>query len=372
MPAMAVRVVDISSWTSEGSREGSREANFQSRSTCSSEVAQALEETGMVVVKGHGIPADVVNALKAKSLRWFQETKDKEAFIRGPYGCEDGGYTAIGVEAVAASTEGKQALDHIDAVESFVFRGQPSKKFVGDGAPSITSEAEAYYIQLVNLLKTMHAIICSSLGVPGDHFYANGIMPATDIHSLKLSYYPPFGVPSVPPSAISRRLRYGAHTDFQDITILRPDINDWTALSGDAVEGEEIPTTGGLQVYTREDTWEAVVIHDDDALCLNLGDFWETWSNGRFRSPLHRVTASGYPLSRAKAKAPVMAEAAAEQPRFSAIFFSVPADSAIVEPLPGTPPISGLASASKNVVDGDGKCLSAGEHLAVKLARINS
>ena len=355
---MSVKVVDISSWTNEGAELGSRLKT-------SSEMAEALSSVGMVVVTGHGVSPVTLNALKERSMRWFMEAeaKTKGDFIRGPYGCEEGGYTTMGVEAVAASIEGKKALDHIDAVESFVFRGQPSSKKFPDLA--LVSDAEEYYSELVKLLRTIHAIICHALGVAEDYFYSNDIIPATDIHSLKLSHYPPPTQANVPASAISRKLRYGAHTDFQDVTILRPDVNDWTALSAEG-DGkgldEEVPTRGGLQVLIGE-AWEAVVIDDDDALCVNLGDFWETWSNGRFRSPLHRVTASGYPLQRRKAKFSGSASTSSDRARFSAIFFSVPKDSAIIKPLPGTTPTSASATYEP---------MTAGEHLAMKLARINS
>ena len=78
--------------------------------------------------------------------------------------------------AVAASTEGNLvALDNVDAIESFVFPGQPSKKFATD-APSMLVKADEYYVELVKL-RTLHAILCNALGIQEDYFYQNLIIP---------------------------------------------------------------------------------------------------------------------------------------------------------------------------------------------------
>lgn len=356
---MSVKVVDISSWTTEES------VDLESRKKTSGLIAEALSSVGMCVIKGHGISISALKSLREGGLRWFTETgsKEKDSFNRGPYGCVNGGYTSMGVEAVAASAEGKKAHDHVDAVESFVFWGQPSKGFPGEDL-SFLSEAESYYLELVKLLRTMHAIVCSALGVEEDFFY-QGEAPiiSKPVHSLKCSHYPPPNRADIPASAISRKLRYGAHTDFQDITILRPDCCDWIALSSAEGGTDEVPTSGGLQVFTRGEKWEAVVIDDDNALCVNLGDFWEIWSNGRFRSPPHRVTTSGYPLHKSKAKATT--SSLTDKARFSAIFFSIPDDSAVIMPLPGTSPASDAGSSEYEP-------MTAGEHLKKKLERINS
>jgi isopenicillin N synthase-like dioxygenase len=379
-----VRVVDISAWV--GGKKSSY--NGAAKDQCATELDQALQETGMVIITGHGVPKVVLNDLLRSMDEWFSSmsVEDKEKrFTLGPYGCIEGGYTKMGIEAVGASV-GKDALKNVDGVESFVFRGKPTK-FTGKEAPRMQPMADAYYDHVTRLLATLHAIICHALGVDENFFYESGIIPSTDIHSLKLSYYPH------EESASPDKLRYGAHTDFQDLTVLRPSQFDWvpfhrgSSRSGDADDADgadgaddaggaddgEVVTSGGLQVYDKKtEQWQCVVVPDggegDEPLCVNLGDFWEIWSNGKYVSPLHRVTAYGYKVKRSQAKAGVKEGGAVGScvARKSVIFFSVPDDRAVIRPLPGVLPAKG----SSFIYDGVDR--SAGEHLAMKLARINA
>ena len=357
-----VRVVNISPWRV-------KDANAIVMSKVSDEVDQALQETGMVVITGHGIPKTVLDDLLKDMDAWFtsMSAEDKERrFTMGPYGCLNGGYTKLGIEAVAASVEGKEALKNVDGVESFVFRGKPTN-FKGE-APSMQVAADAYYDHVTSLLATLHAIICRALGVDEKFFYETGIIPSMDIHSLKLSYYPQEeGV------SLGNSLRYGAHTDFQDITVLRPSKYDWMPLSGSSGTKNKVATTGGLQVFNSDTKeWECVVLppHNDDdeeePLCVNLGDFWEIWSHGKYISPLHRVTARGYEVDRSQIHYKEGEEdGEVSAARKSVIFFSVPDDKAVIKPLPGTLP----AEHATTMYDGMER--TAGEHLALKLARIN-
>ncbi len=359
-----VRVVNISPW-----RVKEANAIDMSKDKVSSELDQALQETGMVVITGHGIPKAVLDDLLKDMDTWFtsMSAEDKEKrFTMGPYGCLDGGYTKLGIEAVAASMKGKEALKNVDSVESFVFRGKPMN-FKGE-APSMQVTAEAYYDHVTSLLATLHAIICRALGVDEKFFYETGTIPSMDIHSLKLSYYP--REEGVSPDNSS--LRYGAHTDFQDITVLRPSKYDWMPLSGGSGTENKVATTGGLQVFnsaTKE--WECVVLpphnegDEEEPLCVNLGDFWEIWSHGKYISPLHRVTARGYEVDRSQIQYKEEEAGMVSAARKSVVFFSVPDDEAVIKPLPGTLP----AERASTMYDGVER--TAGEHLALKLARIN-
>lgn len=283
----------------------------------------------------------------------------------------------MGVEAVAASVRGKEALTNIDGVESFVFRGNPTN-FQGE-TPSMQPSAQAYYDKVTKLLRTLHAMICSALGVEEDYFYAKGgIIPNMDIHSLKLSYYPSGATESVKHESEGEGpLRYGAHTDFEDLTILRPSKYDWMQLDDNDNDSRPmVQTTGGLQVYHQGmQRWVSVIVPDvgdedeEEPLCVNLGDFWLIWSHGRYKSPLHRVTGIGFAVPRSEAKVKVKGNCASTPPaaRKAVVFFSVPDDKVVIRPLPGTHPAPGTTA---TIYDGIER--SAGEHLAIKLARINA
>ena len=66
-------------------------------------------------------------------------------------------------------------------------------------------------------------------------------------------------------------MRSGAHTDFDALTVLRPD-----------------GAPGRLQVMTKAGVWaEAPIV--PGAFIVNIGDLLARWTNDRWVSTLHRV-----------------------------------------------------------------------------------
>ena len=68
-------------------------------------------------------------------------------------------------------------------------------------------------------------------------------------------------------------LRAGAHSDYGTLTILRTD---------------EVP---GLEIQDRSGNWVAVE-PQPETFVVNLGDSVAQWTNDRWRSTVHRVTAT--------------------------------------------------------------------------------
>ena len=372
-----IPTIDISSWTSD---EQSSSIHGDRRQTCARQFERAMSDWGMVIITGHAVPAQLLSLCLHNCHAWFSQTPPtaKRQHIRGPYGCPEGGYTAQGIEAVAASELGKKAQDHVDMIESYVFRGLPPSQ------NPLSEAAIDYYHHMCRLGRVLHRILCCALGVKDlDHFVTQGILPLEDqasVHSLKLSFYPD----QEGESSTSTQLRYGAHTDFQDVTILRPDPSDWSALStieSEVSEEQEdgmVSTLGGLQVWnTRLDKWQAVCVDDPTALVVNLGDFWKIWSGGRFTSPLHRVTSKGWRLPRQEVtpnqKIGPPSATTTSTARTSLVFFSIPNERATVAALPNIEVSLDYQNKLQELIKANGgKPPTAGEHLAMKLARINS
>jgi isopenicillin N synthase-like dioxygenase len=84
--------------------------------------------------------------------------------------------------------------------------------------------------------------------------------------SLRLAHYPEQVVEPEP-----GQLRYGAHTDYMGYTIL---------LQDDA--------PGGLQVRDSDGSWIDAPPRSG-AFTVNCGDLLSRWTNGRFKSNIHRV-----------------------------------------------------------------------------------
>ena len=84
--------------------------------------------------------------------------------------------------------------------------------------------------------------------------------------ALRLLHYPPFDTDGVEPG----QLGAGAHTDYGLFTFLFQE------------------TVGGLEIIDSNGDWLPVVPKQSSVL-VNSGDLLERWTNGRYRSALHRV-----------------------------------------------------------------------------------
>lgn len=99
---------------------------------------------------------------------------------------------------------------------------------------------------------------------------------------------------------------------------------------------------------------------------INIGDLLSYWTNGLFRSTVHRVV---FPTGEAGASNSVSGEAS-DQPRYSIAYFCHPMDTALLEPVPSDRvkafvPQEGLHDA--NPYAQRKKVLTAGEHLRMRL-----
>lgn len=158
-------------------------------------------------------------------------------------------------------------------------------------------------------------------------------------------YYPPSSATSSSPDDV----RAGAHSDYGSLTLL-------FRLRGQA----------GLEILTRENTWAPVPVTppgtEADALppiLINIGDLLSYWTNGMFRSTVHRVVFGGE-------GAPGETDTG---PRYSMAFFCHPVGSVTLDPVPservkqfvapeGTPHANPYA---------ERKVMTADEHLFMRL-----
>lgn len=342
-PPRTLPVVDIAAYTGPGAAS--------SREQVAAQWDAALSEVGFVLITGTGVPRALLDRCRAQAGAFFASAHgEKMRFNHGYYGHPRGGYTPVGVETVALSSgegEGDSRLLP-DPVENFVFREHPSLfEMPGGGAegPPFMGCAVEYADHMERLLSTIHEISADALGLRRDFF--NGFYALTDGcprngNALRLSHY----LPSVETNraAADRRILYGAHTDYQGFTILRPDDGDWRSAGA-----------GGLQVLVGDgpsSRWADVCLPSDlldDVFVVNAGDLLNRWTNRRWRSAVHRVIG------------PAAGSAAACSSRLSVVFFTGPREDAVVQ--------SVLAPGQER--GHWPEPISAGEHLQIKLRRSN-
>ena len=247
------------------------------RINVANQVIEACKEIGFLIIKGHEIEETVINdALNA--LKGFchlpQNIKNKwhpkvPSLQRGYQAFATRGLSYTLGEDTPPDVRETYFMGPIDDhFKHFKHVVNEQKAY----APNIIPDHEVDLgIPLKNLYRSFEVLSVILLKV-----FALGL----DIHEdyfLKLvkRHFSILSSHNYPPLAKNPRreqLRTGAHTNFGDITIL-------------AIKGNK----SGLEVLMPDCHWLAVT-PPNGCLVVNLGDMMNRWTNGLWKSTLHRVT----------------------------------------------------------------------------------
>jgi isopenicillin N synthase-like dioxygenase len=256
--AFRARVVDISAWVSGGvDRERTRSAVA---------IDEALTESTVVQIIGHGIPESVTDALSIAMDDLFTLDTDEKRSLLPPPG-HNRGFTLAGSEALTRSlgleapvpdsfeafTVGTEQADYPHAKTNGVAYAQS----IWPSDPQFRRHVDTYFNEAGRVTRTLLNVLGDGLGVGRTYF-----APFTDhsVDTMRLNHYP-----ASAPSSIGM----GAHTDFGFTTLCWADPEP------------------GLQVAS-EGAWHDVV-PEPGALLLFVGDLLGRTTNDRWKPTLHRV-----------------------------------------------------------------------------------
>lgn len=234
-----------------------------------------LTGTGFLVLRGHGVPAEIIDGMRAAAAAFFAQPPEAKARVAPPEPGAPYGWLGPDVEALAAS---RGVVTPPDLKESF--NGGPARVPEGLTDPEALASVfrptpwpdlpgfrpawDAYYGAMQDLANRVMAAFAAALGLPEDHFAR---MIDAPISALRALWYPAtLGVP------LDNQQRAGAHTDYGSLTILLPQ-----------------PGSRGLEVVSGGDWVE--VPAEEGAFVVNLGDLMARWTADRWVSTLHRVVA---------------------------------------------------------------------------------
>lgn len=261
-------------------------------STVADAVGAACRDVGFFTVVGHGVDsASIATILDA--ARWYFARPDAEKVAETASPDRPWGYIPVrrrhAQDKPGGTMESYRAMlgrldSGVDATNHDPDRWPPSTWF-----RQVVGEHHDAMTQLCRRL--LHAFAVA-LGLPADRFDEMFRRPQT---TLQLTRYR--GVTDT----VERGL--APHRDLGAFTVLVQD------------------GTPGLEISDRSGAWQ-VVEPIGDGLTVNIGDWMETWSGGRFRSTLHRATN----------RSPV--------DRYSVPFFMIPDRDAWIRPLPELPPLT--------------------------------
>lgn len=255
---LAVPVVDLAPFL---------RASGEARRAAAREFGRAMEESGFATIVGHGVPDALVRGMYGAARAFFALPEDEKRRHTPPEQTKARGYLPLKIESVAATLDGRTPPD---LCEALVFASIQRER-AGQGLPNIwpaqpaqlAPTVNAYFDAMLQLARTLMRVSALALELPEDWFDEVYREPSL---TLRFVNYPDQAEEPEP-----GQLRYGAHHDYGGLTVLRQD---------------EAP--GGLQVCDREGRWHDVAPHPQ-AFVINVGDLMSRWTNGRWRSTLHRV-----------------------------------------------------------------------------------
>jgi isopenicillin N synthase-like dioxygenase len=275
------------------------ESTKKAKQTTAKAINAACVNYGFFYLTGHGIPTSKLDEIISLARDFFAlplEEKNKiKRFDAGSPEEGDGarGYQGLGENVTGGLQDMQEAIDW--------YRDWPEeKREPGDGGPgSVKSlqgvnlwpeqpkELKSVYQDYVEQVKKLGEALVHAMGVAldlgppsksADRSTEDEEMFVRNCDEsfwvMRMIGYPPLTTPHTPGTDIDQ-FSCGAHTDYGCVTLLLTD-----------------PTPGALQVQLKDGTW----LNADPipgAFVVNIGDMIERWTNGLWKSTMHRVIHRG-------------------------------------------------------------------------------
>ena len=260
-----------------------------------SELGDTYREWGFAGIRGHGIPASLIDDAYRVFAAFFALPEDAKRRYHVAGGGGARGYTPFGVETA-------KGAQHFDLKEFWhigreIPRDAPHAAVMPpnlwpDEIPEFRDIGYALYEALDQLGSTVLSALALHLGLPADWF-ADKTDSGNSI--LRPIHYPPITTPDIP------NVRAGAHEDINLITL----------LVGASAEG--------LEVLSRRGDWVPFTA-EADTIVVNIGDMLQRLTNHVYPSTTHRVVNPTGDKAR--------------QPRYSTPFFLHPNPDFLIDVLP--------------------------------------
>ncbi|MDR7095410.1 isopenicillin N synthase family dioxygenase [Hydrogenophaga laconesensis] len=231
-------------------------------------MAEACETYGFFYLVHHGMASEVIAAGFDAAQRFFDLPLEQRLACRSTQPRQNRGYQPMFDTALAGGkADVKESFDMgypLQPDDADLLAGMPFHSlntWPDAGMIGFRPQVEALYFAMLACGHQVLRAMALALGADPNFFVGHCVKPTTN---MRLVHYPP--------QCISPEEGIGArpHTDKGLITLLLNDDN------------------GGLQVMADEERWIDAPPRAD-AIIVNVGDLMTRWTNGRFRSALHRV-----------------------------------------------------------------------------------
>ena len=245
--------------------------SMEDKARVAADLGKAARTSGFFYITGHGVPQSLIDAAFAASKEFHEKPRSFKMKYWSGFTTNHRGYVPFEEngsdfpkvmnfnEAWDMSYEAP--ADHPDYIAGWRMTG-PN---VWPDIPGWKSTISGYYDAIFNLGLRMLDALALELDVPTEDLTRHITCPTSQLRLLR---YIENDMPQT-----RDMTGISAHSDFECFTIL---------LQG----------APGLQVMNAEDVWiEAPPI--PGTFIVNIGDIFETWSGGQFKSTQHRVVNTG-------------------------------------------------------------------------------
>ena len=228
---------------------------------------RALEDSGFVAVKGHGIAKERIDAAYDAVRRFFACSDEDKRRSEFAHAKGQRGFTCFGKE----HAKGETAPD----LKEFFQVGRPDvgadhpihalygpNTWPDDLVPDFGAAMTSLFLGLDGLGQELLAACAAYLG-DDQAWYRDAVHEGDTI--LRVIHYPPVAAGQNPGS-----IRAGAHEDINFITLLVG------------------ATEPGLELLQRDGTWLPIQAAHDEII-VDSGDMLQNVTNGRMKSTTHRV-----------------------------------------------------------------------------------
>ena len=223
-----------------------------------SNVDRALSDWGFIASSDLGFSEELIaKVFEASATFFLSDTKNKmrSAYLSAE---ENFGYQAFASEHLDPASPA-------DLKETFTMRNILNATIEENRWPSVEFKElmQLFFAECLERSFLLQRILAKALNLEEDFFVK---FHSGQNISLRLLRYPVCSSDKVQDS----QLGAGAHTDYGLTTFLFQD------------------SVGGLEICDQDGNWQDVE-PDKSVVLINSGDLLERWTNGKYRSTLHRV-----------------------------------------------------------------------------------
>ncbi|XRA96940.1 2-oxoglutarate-Fe(II) type oxidoreductase [Pycnococcus provasolii] len=234
-------------------------------------IRHACESRGFFYVTNHDVPREAVDAMFHAAREFFSLPVHLKQTVLQDH--NNRGWTPMGEETLDPSSSKRG-----DSKEGYYIGREAEEDEIGlplRGANNWPDEEklglvnwrrvmEAYHDEMSSLARRLMPVFAEALGLEKNFFDEHFRRPTALLRPLHYA-----ASESSPGEGV---FAAGAHSDYGVLTIL-------------AVDAE----APGLEIQEANGSWTPVAGGTSGGFCVNIGDLCERWTNGRFRSTVHRV-----------------------------------------------------------------------------------